>query len=179
MDVCALEGELEKKRRDLALRQDFNICDLYKLFLNLQLGKRGIDCDDLYTAVNENLELPITKDEVFIIFYKVDKDGDSLWSFSELAEAFCPREHEYRSLVDSRGGFYGSESSPKDYFEGRTRETLKKFVRSFCETEISIELIRQRIMNKMQVKPDLCFRTLDVDSKGYLVPGDFRDFLKG
>jgi Ca2+-binding EF-hand superfamily protein len=179
MDICVLEGELEKKKRDLALRQDFNICDLYKLFVNLNMGKRGVDCDDLYTAVNENLELPITKDEVFIIFYKVDKDGDSFWSCSELAEAFCPREYEYKKLVESRGGFYGSESSTKDYFEGKTRESLKNFVRAFCETEISVELIRQRIMNKLKIKPDLCFRTLDKDSKGYLVPEDFRDFLTG
>jgi hypothetical protein len=50
----------------------------------------------MYKAINENLELPITKDEVFIIFYKVDKDGDSCLNYSELAEAFTPREFEYK-----------------------------------------------------------------------------------
>lgn len=50
-DMCVLEGQLEKKRRDLALRTDFNLCDTYKLFLNLQMGKPGIDCDDVYAAI--------------------------------------------------------------------------------------------------------------------------------
>jgi hypothetical protein len=31
-DMCALEGQLEKKRREMALRADFNMCDAYKLF---------------------------------------------------------------------------------------------------------------------------------------------------
>jgi len=34
-DMCVLEGQLEKKKRDLALKTDFNLCDTYKMFLNL------------------------------------------------------------------------------------------------------------------------------------------------
>lgn len=154
------------------------MCDTYKMFLKCQMGKRGIDCDDVFETITTNLELPITKDEVFIIFYKVDKDGDGFWSYSELCEAFTPRETEYRTLVDSRGGFYGSESDLQKYFEGETREHLKRFIRGFCECEISIELIRQRIMNKLQIKPDSAFKRLDTDAKGYLTVDDFRSFLK-
>jgi hypothetical protein len=50
-DMCTLEGQLEKKRRDLALRTDFNLCDTYKMFLNLQMGKPGVDCDDVYATI--------------------------------------------------------------------------------------------------------------------------------
>ena len=125
------------------------MCDNYKMFMRRQMGKPGIDCDDLFDTITTNLQLPITKDEVFIIFYKVDKDGDGYWNYSEMSEAFNPREEEYRSLVDSRGGFYGSEPDLTKYFEGETREHLKRFIRGFCECEISIELIRQRIMNKL------------------------------
>ena len=42
-----------------------------------------------------NLELIITKDEVFIIFYKLDKDGDGLLNLSEVRDCFMPKEHEY------------------------------------------------------------------------------------
>ena len=34
-------------------------------------------------------------------------------------------------------------------------------------------------MNKLKIKPEVCFRVLDRDAKGYLEPQDFRDFLKG
>ena len=31
-DMCEVEGTLEQKRRELALRSDFNMCDAYKMF---------------------------------------------------------------------------------------------------------------------------------------------------
>jgi len=32
-DMCVMEANLEKKRRELALCPDFNLCDVYKMFL--------------------------------------------------------------------------------------------------------------------------------------------------
>jgi len=34
-DMCEISGELEKKRRELAIRADFNMCDTYKMFSRL------------------------------------------------------------------------------------------------------------------------------------------------
>lgn len=34
-DICTMEGNLEKRRRELALQPDFNMCDTYKMFLRL------------------------------------------------------------------------------------------------------------------------------------------------
>ena len=31
------------------------------------------------------MNVEITKDEVFIIFYKIDKDGDGFWCFDEFS----------------------------------------------------------------------------------------------
>lgn len=102
----------------------------------------------MYATIVDNLQLTITKDEVFIIFYKLDKDGDGLLSYSEICDCFVPRENEYAVLINSRGGFYGAESSAKNYFEGATRDLLKRFLRRFVECEVSVELVRQRIINK-------------------------------
>ena len=146
--MAEIEGQLEQKRRELALRSDFNMCDVYKMFTQLDASKRGIDCDDLYTTMVHNLQLTITRDEVFIIFYKLDKDGDGLLNYSEVCDCFVPRENEYAVLINSRGGFYGAESDATKYFEGPTRDLLKRFIRGFVECEVSIELVRQRIINK-------------------------------
>lgn len=88
---------------------DFNLCDVYKMFLQLKVQKTGIDCDDVFFTLKNNLQIDITIDEVFIIFYKVDKDSDGQWRYEEIADAFVPREKEYAQLITSRGGFYGSE----------------------------------------------------------------------
>ena len=169
---------MEQKRRELALRSDFNMCDVYKMFTQLDASKRGIDCDDLYSTMVHNLQLTITKDEVFIIFYKLDKDGDGVLSYSEVCDCFVPRENEYAVLINSRGGFYGAESDPTKFFEGSTRELLKKFLRGFVECEVSIELVRQRIVNKTNLKIDTCFSQVDKQDKGYITLDDLRTFLK-
>ena len=176
--MCETEGTLERKRRELALRSDFNMCDIYKLLINLKEGKRGVDSDDLFAAVTGNLELVITKDEVFIIFYKLDKDGDGVLNYSEITDCFMPRESEYAVLINSRGGFYGEESDTKAFFEPETRALIKKFIRGFVECEVSIELIRQRIMNKLQIKPDLAFSVIDRQAKGYMTAEDIKAFCK-
>jgi ribosome-binding ATPase YchF (GTP1/OBG family) len=38
-DMTEIEGKLEKKRRELTLRSDFNMCDVFKMFGGLSRGK--------------------------------------------------------------------------------------------------------------------------------------------
>ena len=45
-------------------------------------------------------------------------------------------------MLNTRGGFYGQETDVNKFFEGDTRTLLKKFIRSFVECEVSIELVR-------------------------------------
>ena len=141
-DISEIEGRLEKIRKDLALRTDFNICDVYKLFIGKNTTKKGIDCDDFYIALVHNLQLEITKDEMFILFYKLDTNGDAKLTFSEICNAFSPQDKSYATIMQSRGGFYGAESNPLRYFEGPTRQGLRDFLRTSVDNEMSIELIR-------------------------------------
>ena len=119
--MSEIEGLLEKKRRELVLKADFNLGDAFKMFGALKGPKLGIDCDDLYFTVTQNLGLTVTKDEVFILFYKLDKDGDGLINYNEFSNCFLPRAHEYAVMLQTRGGIYGTESKLNKYFEGATR----------------------------------------------------------
>jgi Ca2+-binding EF-hand superfamily protein len=175
--MCEVAGELEKKRRELAIRADFNMCDVYKMFCRLDLDKRGVDCDDLYFTIVENLGLEITKDEVFMLFYAVDKDGDGYLNRDEMIDCFMPRQPEYASILNSRGGFHGRESDLMKYFMGDTRNCISNFIRGFVDCEVSLEHIRQKIMNKCLIKPDVAFNTMDTTDKGYLTIEDFKQFL--
>jgi Ca2+-binding EF-hand superfamily protein len=82
--MMEVESVQEKKRRDLALRSDFNLNDAFKLFNSVKNNKRGIDCDDFYYVLKDVLGVSITHDEVFILFYKLDRDGDGFISYNEL-----------------------------------------------------------------------------------------------
>jgi Ca2+-binding EF-hand superfamily protein len=89
--MMEVEGLLEKKKRELALRSDFNLSDAFKLFNSVKNNKRGVDCDDLYYVLKQILGLSLTKDEVFILFYTLDRDGDGFISYNELSKAFIPK----------------------------------------------------------------------------------------
>ena len=126
----------------------------------------------------KNLNLTITKDEVFIMFYKLNKSGDGLINYEEFSQCFLPRAHEYAVLLQSRGGFYGSESDYTKYFEGPTRELLKVFIKGFVDCEVSVELVRQRISHKIKINNYKAFQSMDEFSRGTLNIDDFRNFLK-
>ena len=49
--MTEVEGELEKKRRELVLRSDFNLADVFRMFGGLTGKKRGVDCDDMYNTI--------------------------------------------------------------------------------------------------------------------------------
>jgi Ca2+-binding EF-hand superfamily protein len=84
--MCNLEGQMEKCRRDLALRPDFNMGDCFNMFSNFGRSAHGITSEDVYLCIKNNLEMSVTQDEVFIVFCKVDKDSDGVWSFDEMGE---------------------------------------------------------------------------------------------
>jgi hypothetical protein len=89
-----------------------------------------------------------------------------------------PRAHEYAILLQSRGGFYGAESDYKRYFEGPTRNLLKLFIKGYVDCEVSIELVRQRICNKIKINNFSAYAAMDELSKGAIDIGDIRKFMK-
>ena len=154
------------------------MCDAFKMFLRSSTFKKGIDCDDFFYTLVYNLNLTITKDEMFILFYKLDKDGDGRLCFSEVCDFFVPQAEEYAKVVNTRGGFYGDETKHTQYFAGPTRQNIKEFIRASIDAEVSIELIRQRVVNKLGIKPDLAFNACDRNKKGYIIMDDLHTFLK-
>ena len=152
VDMMQVEGDLEKRRRELSMRQDFNLTDAFKLFNSVKSGKRGFDVDDLYYVLREILVLnQLTKDEVFILFYKLDRDGDGFVTYSDIGKAFVPKaQHEYAVLVESRGAYHGDHTQPRDFFSKETRELLRRTIRGIIDCEVSIELIKQRLLTQNQ-----------------------------
>jgi hypothetical protein len=171
-DMCHTEGTLEKVRRELAIQSDFNICDSWNMFTRLNKNKTGIDAEDLfYTAVN-NLGMEITKDEIFMIFFSLDRDGDGMLDQVEITDCFMPKEMSYAKILNSRGGLYGKEKDLRKIFLQSTRECLVRFIRGFVECEMSLEKIRQRMTNKLEVEARQAFEAIDTSGKGFILLED-------
>jgi hypothetical protein len=120
-DMCTVEEKLESCRKELAIRTDFNLTDTFRMFTQGDNEKTGVDCDDLHNTTTSTLSSTMTKDEVFIVFNRCDKDDDGYWSFDELQQAFTPREKEYAHVLLSRSGFQAAETNFSRYFTESTR----------------------------------------------------------
>ena len=112
------------------------------------------------------------------MFYKLDKDGDGLISYDEMSNCYLPRAHEYAVLLQSRGGFYGSESDFKKFFEPETRNLIKVFIKGYIDCEVGIEHVRQLICNKLKVNNYVAYGAMDELNRGCLTIDDFRGFMK-
>ena len=149
--MTEIEGVNERKRTELVTRSDFNLYDAFKMFGGLSGGKEGINCDDLYQTITSNLKLTISKDELFILFYALDQDKDGLISFNELSNYFMPRNQHHSKVLRCRESFHSSKTPFSSYFNGPTRSFLQRFVKGFIDCEVSIELVRQRLTNKIKI----------------------------
>jgi EF-hand domain pair len=130
---------VEKRRRELSMRTDFNLKDAYYMFKRSQ--GEGIEVDDLAQAM-KSLGVISTKDELFILFYRLDTSKTSQISYNEFMEVLCPRQHEYGVLLQARDSFHGPKTQLKDYFSQLTRDLLKNFVRGLIDCEVSVEVIK-------------------------------------
>ena len=79
-----------------------------------------------------------------------------------------PRQKEHRRVLQGR---VKSASS----FSEETRRCLAEVFRHVLDTELTAELLRERVSKGRLESP---FRALDRGGKGYLLVGDFRFFLQ-
>ena len=72
----------------MALCPDFNLIDAFKMFNGLAKG--GVDQDDLFMTIRDNIDLMVSKDEVFMMFYRLNRRGTGMLNQNEFAQLFTP-----------------------------------------------------------------------------------------
>ena len=70
--------------------------------------------------------MEITKDEIFMIFFSLDRDGDGVLDQTEITECFMPKEQSYAKILNSRGGLYGKEKDMQKIFLDFMKEQFIK-----------------------------------------------------
>ena len=83
-----------------------------------------------------------------------------------------PKETSYAKILNSRGGLYGKEKDLTKIFLQSTRECLVRFIRGFVECEMSLEKIRQKMSNKLEIDARQAFEAIDQSGKGFILLED-------
>lgn len=94
-----LDKDLETSKQDLTLKSDFNLLDFFRTFDITNHG--AVSCRELEAGLIKYGIYP-NKEELHLLFKRLDVDNDNLLRFSDFAETFTPRQKEYANLLHNR-----------------------------------------------------------------------------
>jgi len=133
-EILAIEGGLERAKKDLALRHDFTLAGIFRLFSDNTHGR--INANELLFGL-EKLGVSCDISDARLLVDRYDNDKDGRLGFWEFSNALLPIQSEMRDDVESRKAIWDVSSE--------TKELVKKTFRCLIDTESMIEGIRQRI----------------------------------
>lgn len=82
-----LEKDLEARKIDLSLRDDFNMIDAFGILD--EDGKGNLNPQELHVALRK-LEIAATQEDCYLFFIRYNKEVDGLLKYSEFTDAFMP-----------------------------------------------------------------------------------------
>ena len=86
-EIMTLEKDLEIKKINLSLRDDFNLIDAFG-FIEEE-GKGNLNPTELFQAL-QRLNLPVSQEDCSLLFHRVNRDTDGLLKYSEFTSIFMP-----------------------------------------------------------------------------------------
>ena len=167
VEQLALEKELEAERQKLALRADFSVETMMKYVPGANGGVAPIRSLGPFLAW---LDIHPTAKELLLLSHLLDKDSDGKVSCTDFSDLLVPRQAEHRRVLQSR---------PRQAsFSHETHLALTSLFRLVLDTELTAELIRERVSHQGALNTVAAFEVLDRQGKGYIYVSDFRGFLQ-
>jgi len=176
-----LDKDLEVAKQDLALKSDFNLLDFFRTF---DVVSRGTVSAKEFEAGLIKYGIYPNKDELTLLFKKMDLDNDGLLRFSDFAETFTPKQKEYANLLHNRTPstieaaldiykvkFHFNEHSLMIFFKIFSQDTRNKMtnvLKLHLENEGSSESLRQRLKSKGDLSGHEAFKYLDLKGDGFI-----------
>jgi len=176
-DFIFLERELESARIELALKPDFNLLDAFRM-IDFQ-GKGFILRLELLDALRSVLRMPeITNEDCLLLFKRYDQNNDGKLSFKEFCNAVTPLSKEYAQLLSSRPDFFSTRArNPEEFFNGETREELRRLWRKLIQTEQASEDIRENIIRRSSFSLLEAFQFIDKAGRGRVGAEELKEVL--
>lgn len=161
------ERESERLKILLAMRSDFNLRDLFRIFqfnnftyLNSSDIKLGFNQFNVYPT-NEEIELLIKR-----------YDGTNVLSNFAFNDMLLPVDLEYNSLMKNRLGYdYHLKYAP-EIFSFETRFCIENLLKALISAEVASEAWRQKFFLLKTFDSRVVFDKIDYYSKNYITNED-------
>ena len=153
---------------NLSLREDFNLIDAFGVLDHD--GKGNINPQELHVSLRR-LDIPVTQEDCYLVFHRLNRDMDGLLKYSEFTAAFMPvDQHCARQLGSKRLQYCHAPNSSAFCYE-----TMKHYCRVWhllVRIEQQVEQIKDKLLQRPTFNIDSAFRSLDQNFSGQVTQAD-------
>ncbi|MCQ2821720.1 MAG: EF-hand domain-containing protein [archaeon] len=172
--VMDVEGDLERQKTSLALRDDFNVEDAFRIF---EVDGRGFLTEDDLSCGLDLLDVCHTPSDVRKLMKKYDNSKQGVLSYPDFFDIVTPYEKDLRDMVENRPPNSCCPCKCPGVFSCPTRINLKNLFESILDSERRINTERMG-MSLVRAKLPTLFNDLDRYGLGYFGEDDLRNYLQ-
>jgi hypothetical protein len=170
-DLVDIENNIERAKRDLILRTDFNVDDAFGIF---ELDRRGYLSElDLKYGLHA-LDIIPSESEINLLFKRFDLRNQGAVSFDDFFVVFSPVDREYRRTLENRLPSYYRSYLKTEIFSVSTKLSLKDFLNLLLKYEARVEGWRQRLKNLVRFNCREFFEKIDRSGKNFVSVADVK-----
>ena len=167
------EMEIESYKIDLALKEDFNSEDFFRLF-EFE-GQGYITSEDLNYGLNL-LNLKSNEQTIKLLMKRFDLLKENKLNYGDFFDMIVSFQRSYRNLIEKRIPLSKNPENILDSIDKRTISCFKVLMLSIIEFEYRINNIRKKL-NLDENKIKELFDIIDINNKGFLVYDDLIKYL--
>ena len=170
-----MDGELEIElyKVDLAMKQDFNCEDFFRLFE--YDGEGFISPDDLNYGLNL-LNLESNEEVINILMKRFDLLKENKLNYGDFFDMIVSFQSSYRNLIEKRIPLSKNPENILDLLDKETISSFKVLLVFIIEFEFRINNMRKKL-NFKEDKIEELFNLIDENKNGFLVYDDLIKYL--
>lgn len=175
-DVIQMEREIEQVKIDLALRSDFNVQDLFRVF---ELDERGFLSESDFKYVLENLGVYQPNEEINLLIKRYNPLRSSTINFADFTEMVSPLDVAYANKLKYRLALNIEPANRYlDSLLPETRYLLQKLFKMLLNCEAKMEGYRQRLNKLTLFNPRRVFENIDAYVRNSLTTSDLVSYFR-
>ena len=172
-DLIDGEIEIESYKVDLALKQDFNCEDFFRLFE--YEGQGYISQDDLIYGFNL-LNIKSNEEIINLLMKRFDLLKENKLNYGDFFDMIVSFQISYRNLIEKRIPISRNPGNILNLIDQSTISCFKVLIVFIIEFEYRINNIRKKI-NLKKEKIKALFKMIDENNNGFLVYDDLIKYL--
>ena len=175
MECIKIENEIEKSKKNLCLKYEFNIEDIFKIFD--KENKNFISDDDLIKGL-KLFDIYLSEKELKLIKRRLKKRSLENINYSDFFDLLVPYEKKIRNILENRiGGKFIPENNKTDIFLLSTKNTFTNLIKLIVSLENQIDNLRKNL-KFVQNEIKNIFYNIDKGKLGNINDVDLNNFFR-